>query len=123
MSVGWFASLFPVTVPIGDGCVRRDAARAAQKSFDAGKYLANVPFERVLEWRRWTNSGSSCRARPAMMVSFLDFRKIPVAALWEADQFRHLRRQPVARRDQHVDQPARRTDHRHHLLPGQPDRA
>jgi mycolipenoyl-CoA---2-(long-chain-fatty acyl)-trehalose mycolipenoyltransferase / long-chain-acyl-CoA---trehalose acyltransferase len=63
MSVGWFASLFPVTVPIGDGAFP-EAARAAQKSFDAGKYLANVPFERFWNWRQWTNSGSSCPAVP-----------------------------------------------------------
>ncbi len=48
LSVGWFAGLFPVTVPIGDGCFS-DAARAAQKSFDSNRSLANVPVERVLE--------------------------------------------------------------------------
>ena len=82
MSVGWFASLFPVTVPIGDGEFA-DIARAAQKSFNAGKYLANVPFERVLELAPVDQLGIKLPTRPGMMVSFLDFRKIPVAELWE----------------------------------------
>jgi hypothetical protein len=86
MSVGWFASLFPVTVPIGDGEFA-DIARAAQKSFNAGKYLANVPFERVLELAPVDQLGIKLPTRPGMMVSFLDFRKIPVAELWEQTNY------------------------------------
>jgi mycolipenoyl-CoA---2-(long-chain-fatty acyl)-trehalose mycolipenoyltransferase / long-chain-acyl-CoA---trehalose acyltransferase len=86
MSVGWFASLFPITVPIGKGEFP-EAARAAQSSFDAGKYLANVPFERVLELAPMDQLGIKLPTRPGMMVSFLDFRKIPVAALWEETNF------------------------------------
>ncbi|MFG1929258.1 condensation domain-containing protein [Mycobacterium sp. NPDC048908] len=82
MSVGWFASLFPVTVPIGDGAFA-GIARAAQNSFNAGKYLAKVPFERVLELAPVDQLGIKLPTKPAMMVSFLDFRKIPVAELWE----------------------------------------
>ena len=48
MTVGWFASLFPVTVPAGTGSFH-EAARAAQISFDANKHLASVPVDRVLE--------------------------------------------------------------------------
>lgn len=86
LSVGWFASLFPVTVPTGDGEFA-PAARAAQKSFDAGKYLAGVPFERVLELAALDQLGIKLPTRPGMMVSFLDFRKIPFAALWEETNF------------------------------------
>ncbi|WP_101948989.1 condensation domain-containing protein [Mycobacterium sp. 3519A] len=82
MSVGWFASLFPVTVPIGDGEFA-GIARAAQDSFNAGKYLANVPFERVLELASVDELRIKLPTKPGMMVSFLDFRKIPVAELWE----------------------------------------
>jgi hypothetical protein len=62
-------------------------ARAAQKSFDAGKHLAGVPFERVLELAAPDQLGIKLPTRPAMMVSFLDFRKIPLATLWEETNF------------------------------------
>jgi len=86
MAVGWFASLFPVTVPIGNGSFA-EAARAAQKSFDEAKHLAGVPMDRVTELATPDQLGIRPLARPAMMVSFLDFRKIPVAALFEQTNF------------------------------------
>jgi hypothetical protein len=86
MSVGWFASLVPVTVPTGAGSFF-ESAPAAQKSFDAAKHLAGVPFERVLELATPDQLAVKLPTRPAMMVSFLDFRKIPVAALWEETNF------------------------------------
>jgi mycolipenoyl-CoA---2-(long-chain-fatty acyl)-trehalose mycolipenoyltransferase / long-chain-acyl-CoA---trehalose acyltransferase len=86
MSVGWFASLFPVSVPIGDGKFA-EVARAAQASFNAGKYLANVSFERVLELAQVDELGIKLPSRPGMMMSFLDFRKIPVADLWTQTNF------------------------------------
>lgn len=86
MSVGWFASLIPVTVPTGNGSFF-EAAPAAQQSFDAAKHLAGVPFERVLELMTPDQPAIKLPTRPAMMVSFLDFRKIPIAALWEETNF------------------------------------
>jgi mycolipenoyl-CoA---2-(long-chain-fatty acyl)-trehalose mycolipenoyltransferase / long-chain-acyl-CoA---trehalose acyltransferase len=86
MAVGWFASLIPLTVPTGAGSFP-EAARAAQKSFDDAKHLANVPFERVLELATPDQLGIKLPTRPAMMLSFLDFRKIPLAALWEETNF------------------------------------
>jgi hypothetical protein len=86
MTVGWFASLFPVTVPIGKGSFA-EAARAAQKSFDEAKHLAGVPLDRVMELTTPDQLGIRPLARPGMMVSFLDFRKIPVAALFEQINF------------------------------------
>jgi hypothetical protein len=86
LSVGWFASLFPVTVPIGDGCFG-DAARAAQQSFDSNRSLASVPFERVLEVAPVDQLGIKLPSKPSMMLSYLDFRKIPVASLWEETNF------------------------------------
>ncbi|HTX97530.1 MAG TPA: condensation domain-containing protein [Mycobacterium sp.] len=86
MSVGWFASLFPVTVPTGDGSFGA-AARAAQKSFDDSKHLASVPMDRVMELATPSQLGIRPLTRPAMMVSFLDFTKIPVAALFEQANF------------------------------------
>ena len=62
LSVGWFASLFPVTVPIGDGCFG-DAARAAQKSFDSNRQPGKCAlWNGCWRWRRWTSWGSNCRA-------------------------------------------------------------
>jgi hypothetical protein len=86
MSVGWFASVFPVTVPTGNGYFP-EVARAAQKSFDATKHLAGVPFERVLELAVPDQLGIKLPTRPAMMVSFIDFRTIPLATLWEETNF------------------------------------
>jgi hypothetical protein len=86
MSVGWFASVFPVTVPTGNGYFP-EVARAAQKSFDATKHLAGVPFERVLELAAPDQLGIKLPTRPAMMVSFIDFRAIPLATLWEETNF------------------------------------
>lgn len=86
LTVGWFASLIPIAVPIGTGSFA-EAARAAQNSFDAHKHLADVPFDRVLELATPDELGIGANTRPATMVSFLDFRKIPVIALWEATNF------------------------------------
>jgi hypothetical protein len=48
MTLGWFTGLVPLTVPVA-GVTFADAARAAQKSFDAGREAAGVPFDRILE--------------------------------------------------------------------------
>jgi mycolipenoyl-CoA---2-(long-chain-fatty acyl)-trehalose mycolipenoyltransferase / long-chain-acyl-CoA---trehalose acyltransferase len=86
MTVGWFASLVPVTVPIA-GDSFPEAARAAQKSFDAGKDLAGVPVERVLELATPDQLGIKLPTCLPMMLSFLDFRKIPLAGLWAETNF------------------------------------
>jgi len=64
-----------------------EAARAAQESFDGAKQLAGVPVERALELaaaHRWGIEPPTARA---MMVSFMDFRKIPAAELFEQSGF------------------------------------
>jgi hypothetical protein len=86
MTVGWFAGLIPFTVPTDTGSFP-EAARAAQKSYDDAKHLARVPIERVLELATPDQLEIKLPTRPPMMVSFLDFRKIPVAALWEETNF------------------------------------
>ncbi|MGA5463037.1 condensation domain-containing protein [Mycobacterium sp. NPDC050041] len=86
MTVGWFASLFPVTVPSASR-VFSDAARAAQASFDAAKHLAGVPIDRMLELAAAAGIDIKPPGRPLMMLSYMDFRKIPVAALWDETNF------------------------------------
>jgi hypothetical protein len=86
MTVGWFASLVPVTVPTSTGSFP-EAARAAQNSFDVAKHLAGVPIDRALELATAAQLEIKPPTRPAMMVSFIDFRKIPVSALWEETNF------------------------------------
>jgi mycolipenoyl-CoA---2-(long-chain-fatty acyl)-trehalose mycolipenoyltransferase / long-chain-acyl-CoA---trehalose acyltransferase len=86
MTVGWFAGLFPVTVPLGTGSFP-DLVRAAQKSFDSNKTLAGVPFERVLELTTPDQLGIELGARSELMLSFIDVRKIPVADLFEQTNF------------------------------------
>lgn len=48
-TTGWFTGLVPITVPVASGLFD-SAARVAQISFDSGKDLATVPFDRVLSW-------------------------------------------------------------------------
>lgn len=78
MCVGWFASLFPVTVPVAGGDFG-SAARAAQESFDSSRHLAAVPFERVAELAPLEELGITAPTKSSMMVSYLDVRKIPCA--------------------------------------------
>jgi mycolipenoyl-CoA---2-(long-chain-fatty acyl)-trehalose mycolipenoyltransferase / long-chain-acyl-CoA---trehalose acyltransferase len=52
MTVGWFTGFVPITVPVYASSFG-DTARTAQESFDSGKDLANVPFNRVLELAPW----------------------------------------------------------------------
>jgi mycolipenoyl-CoA---2-(long-chain-fatty acyl)-trehalose mycolipenoyltransferase / long-chain-acyl-CoA---trehalose acyltransferase len=86
MTVGWFASLIPVTVPTASGSFP-EAARAAQKSHDAAKHLANVPVERVMELATPDELEIKLPTSLPMMLSFLDFRKIPLAGLWAETNF------------------------------------
>lgn len=78
VSVGWYASLFPVSVPVGDGNFAQ-MARAAQKSFDANRHLSAVPFRRVLELAPAEALGVTTASRPSMMVSLFDFRRLAEA--------------------------------------------
>ncbi len=82
MTVGWFANLVPVSVPICTATFA-EAARAAQESFSAAKALANVPVERALELAAPLELGIEPPDHRAMMVSFMDFRKIPAFSLFE----------------------------------------
>ena len=52
MTTGWFTGFVPITIPVNASSFG-DTARAAQESFDSGKDLANVPFNRVLELAPW----------------------------------------------------------------------
>jgi hypothetical protein len=82
LSAGWYASLFPVSVPVGDGDFSQ-MARAAQKSFDANKHLSAVPFTRVLDLATPEELDITLAEKPSMMVSLMDFR-----ALADADSNR-----------------------------------
>ncbi|GBG40004.1 condensation domain-containing protein [Mycobacterium montefiorense] len=86
MTVGWFASMVPVTVPTA-GVSFPEAARAAQKSFDAAKDLGHVPVQRVLELATPDELGIKLPTQLPMMLSFLDFRKIPLNGLWAETKF------------------------------------
>ncbi len=54
LTIGWFTGFVPITVPV-DPTSFGATARAAQESFDAGKDLAEIPFNRVLELAPWLN--------------------------------------------------------------------
>ncbi len=52
LTLGWFTGFVPITIPVNASSFG-DTVRAAQASFDSGKALANVPFNRVLELAPW----------------------------------------------------------------------
>jgi hypothetical protein len=80
MTQGWFTGLVPITVPIA-GSAFGDAARAAQVSFDSGRSLAEVPYERVLEL-----APTLSKPRPNFpVVNFLDAGSAPLSSLLTAD--------------------------------------
>jgi hypothetical protein len=78
---GWFASFIPVTVPVA-AMFFGDAVMAAQASFDSGKDLADVPFERVLELAP-SGLGLKKPKRDVPMLSYIDVRSIPVSSQWD----------------------------------------
>jgi hypothetical protein len=78
---GWFASFIPVTVPLA-GASFGDAVSVAQASFDSGKDLADVPFDRVLELAPCA-LGLKKPKRDVPMLSYVDVRSIPVSAQWD----------------------------------------
>jgi hypothetical protein len=75
LSAGWYASLFPVSVPVGGGDFAL-TARAAQKSFDANKQMSVASFQRVLDLASPEELGITLASKPSMMVSLMDFRKM-----------------------------------------------
>lgn len=86
MTVGWFASLIPVTVPTVAGSFP-EAARAAQESFDGARHLAAVPLDRAIELADPRGVWIQPPTARAMMVSFIDFRAVPAADLLDANNF------------------------------------
>ena len=75
MTTGWFVGFVPVAVPAAGSFA--DTARAAQTCFDAGKDLANVPIERVIELAPWLRMPK----RGAPLLFFLDAGVPPLSAL------------------------------------------
>lgn len=75
LSVGWYASLFPVSMDVENADFAQ-LARAAQKSFDANRHLSAVPFERVLDLVSEDELEAVRSTRPSMMVSLFDFRAL-----------------------------------------------
>jgi len=68
---------FIVTVAVPAAGSFADTARAAQTCFDAGKDLANVPIERVIELAPWLRMPK----RGAPLLFFLDAGVPPLSAL------------------------------------------
>lgn len=80
LTQGWFGGLIPVAVHIA-GESFSDAACAAQRSFESGRDLAEVPFHRVMELAPTLHK--PCPNFP--VVSFLDAGRAPLSALLTAD--------------------------------------
>ncbi|CAJ1510851.1 condensation domain-containing protein [[Mycobacterium] holstebronense] len=76
LTLGWFTGLIPITVPIGESSFA-DAAKAAQDSFDSGRSLADVPYQRVRELV--PSLGKPPPNFP--VVNFMDAGAAPLSAL------------------------------------------
>ena len=76
-SVGWYASLFPISIEVAASDFG-GIARSAQKSFDANKHLSAVPFDRVRDLVDLEELGAAGSDQP-MMVSLFDFRNMDPA--------------------------------------------
>lgn len=76
LTLGWFTGLVPITVPIGNTSFE-GAATAAQLSFDTGRDLAEVPYQRVMEL------APDLRKPPPNfpVINFLDAGAAPLSAL------------------------------------------
>lgn len=80
LTQGWFTGLIPITVPIA-GSSFEDAACAAQRSFDTGLHLAEVPYDRVVEL-----APTLQRPRPNFpVINFLDAATAPLSVLLTAE--------------------------------------
>lgn len=72
-SAGWYASLFPVSVPVHTDDFGR-TARAAQKSFDSNKHMSSIPRSTALDLFPAEELDVTPPSGPSMMVSLMDFR-------------------------------------------------
>jgi hypothetical protein len=77
-TTGWFTGVVPISVDV-DPASFGDTARAAQKSFDDRMYMADVPFDRVLELAD-PALGLHSPQPGVPMVSFLDAGLPPLSA-------------------------------------------
>ena len=75
VTAGWYASLFPVSVDTANTDFAQ-AAREAQKSFDANKHLSVIPMRKALDLVSEEELGVTIASRPSMMVSLMDMRKL-----------------------------------------------
>lgn len=80
LTQGWFTGLIPVTVPIR-GASFADAARVAQLSFDSGRSLAELPYDRVIE----LEPDLTPPPPNFPVVNFLDAGTAPLSALLTAE--------------------------------------
>ncbi|MDL9936256.1 condensation domain-containing protein [Gordonia sp. ABSL1-1] len=82
-SVGWFTSLIPVPLRVGEHTSFATLAPEAARSYAEGKELTDVSFHRVLELVR---PEDGIRVRPGWtvpMVSYIDVRKLPGVEIFE----------------------------------------
>jgi hypothetical protein len=88
MTTGWFTGIVPISVPV-EGKSFASVAQAAQKAFDEGMHLANVPIERVLELAEAV-PGIRAPEAGVPMLSYLDIGLPPlnpvVMAQWQEQE-------------------------------------
>lgn len=83
VTTGWFTGLVPVSVPMPSMSFP-EAAQAAQESFDAGTYLAKVPFDRVMQLAP-PHRGIKSPRPGNFVMSFLDASVAPLSTVASSD--------------------------------------
>lgn len=76
LTLGWFTGLIPITIPLGESSFA-EVADAAQISFDSGRTLGEVPYQRVCELV--PSLGKPPPNFP--VINFLDAGAAPLSAL------------------------------------------
>ena len=76
MSVGWFASFVPLTIPTANMSFD-EVAPGGAVSFDGNRRLARCRSIACWRWSRPNQGPSVVPQRPVPMLSYIDIRKIP----------------------------------------------
>ena len=83
-SVGWFTSLIPVPLDVGESSRFTSMVGTAQTSYDAGKELTDVSFHRVLQLVEPDSGVNVPLGWSVPMVSYIDVRKLPGVEVFDA---------------------------------------
>lgn len=83
-SVGWYVGLAPVEIDLGRTQTFLDALEVTAQAIESARDLPRYPYHRVAELSGLTED-------PRLVASYLDFRRVPGADMWEQSGAHALR--------------------------------